>query len=100
MISLHTLCCGLPVLALGLVALSGATAGTSVLLAVSQTLHGALHDREYWILALSAVLVGAGAWFELRSWRSGARRRVSPLFALSLGCFVFNIILIAVHRAA
>ena len=98
MISLHALCCGLPVVALALAAASGAATGVSLFLAASQNLHAVLHQHEIWILALSATLVSLGGWFEWRAWRSGARRGISPLFAVSLGCFALNIAIIAVHR--
>lgn len=98
MISLHTLCCGLPILALTLVALSGAASGASIFLATSQKLHGILHQHEPWILAISASLVILGGFLEWRTIQSGHRRTLSPLFYVSCACFVLNIVILAVHR--
>ena len=99
-IGLHTFCCGLPILALALAALSGAAAGTSLLVATSQRIHAALHAHEIWILVASASLVSLGAVFEVLALRSGKRRHFSPLFAVSVACFLFNLAIIAVHRSA
>lgn len=99
MISLHALCCGLPILALMLTALSGAAAGTTLLLTTSREVHAALHTHELWILAVSVVLVTVGGLFEVAAIRAGLRRWISPLFLLSLACFAFNVAILAVHRA-
>ena len=98
MISMHALCCGLPIVAVTLAALSGAAAGTSLFVVTSRQVHAALHAHEIWILLASAILVSVGALFERAAIKSGHRRRISPLFALSLACFVFNVAIIAVHR--
>lgn len=98
MISIHTLCCGMPILAVMLAALSGAAAGTSLLVVVSRQVHTALHAHEFWILGLSATLVTLGAVFEVLALRAGLRRRFSPLFAVSCACFVFNLAILVVHR--
>ncbi len=98
MISMHALCCGMPILAVMLAALSGAAAGTSLLVVVSRQVHNALHAHEFWILGVSAALVSLGGLFEVLAVRSGLRKRFSPLFAVSCACFVFNLAIIAVHR--
>lgn len=98
MISLHAFCCGMPALAMMLMALSGAASGGSIFVVTTQRLHAALHGQEIWILAASAVLVGIGGLFELAARRGGARRGFPWLFALSLGCFALNFAIIALHR--
>ena len=98
-ISMHALCCGMPILAVMLAALSGAAAGTSLLVVVSRQVHNALHAHEFWILGVSATLVTLGAVFEVLAVRAGLRRRFSPLFAVSCACFVFNLAIIALHRS-
>lgn len=100
MISLHTLCCGLPIIALALSAASGVASGTSLFVVSSQQVHGAIHAHEIWILAASLALVVIGGLYELAAQRSGARRGFSPLFAVSVACLVFNAVLIAAHRVA
>ncbi len=100
MISLHALCCGLPLAALALATLSGVASGTSVLVLASQQVHGLLHSHEYWILVASLLLVAIGGYFELGARRAHKRRSISPLFALSVACLAFNVVLIAAHRGA
>src|SRR5262249_14317820 len=80
MISMHTLCCGMPILALALATLSGAAAGTSLLVVTSRQIHNALHAHEFAILGASATLVSLGALFEVMAMRTGHRRGFSPLF--------------------
>ncbi len=99
MISLHALCCGLPIVALMLAALSGASSGATAFLVVTRDIHGALHAHEIWILAGSALLVSLGGVMELAARRNGMKRGTPWLFALSLACFAFNLAIILVHRA-
>ena len=98
MISLHALCCGLPIAAVTLAAISGVTSGTSLLVMTSRQIHNALHAHEIWILAASASLVSVGAVLELVALRAKHRRWFSPLFGVSLACFAFNVAIIALHR--
>lgn len=98
MISLHTLCCGLPVLAMAAATLSGAAAGATAFESFAGDLHGLLHEHEEWILGLSAGLVGLGGLFEWGARRQGLKRGFPVMFAVSVGCFLFNLTLIAVHR--
>jgi hypothetical protein len=98
MLALHALCCGLPIVAVSLAALSSATSGATAFVASTGWLHGVLHSHEVWILAGSAVLVAIGALFEVAARRGGARH-FPWMFAVSLSCFVLNFAIIAAHRA-
>jgi len=92
-VAFHALCCGLPlaVSVLGLAASASLVGGVL-------TWHAVLHERELWLLAGSAALVGIGAFAEWRFVRVDRRRRVSALFAVSLACFVVNGAIVAGHR--
>src|SRR5215470_10533619 len=81
-IAMHSLCCGLPILALAMAGLSGVSAGASLFVVESARLHAILHAHEIWILVLSGTLVTGGAGLEWLAIRNRARRRPSPLFAL------------------
>jgi hypothetical protein len=93
-LSLHTLCCGLPALAVTLAAIgvSGLNLGGSL-----TGLHTLIHGHEIWILALSATLVAVGGLMELNI-RRDARRGVPWLFVMSAACLVANTAIIAAHR--
>ena len=95
MIAFHTLCCGLPIIAL---ALSSASSGMLAFQGWANGLHGALHAREALILATSGALVVIGGMLE---WRARCKRDgYSWLFGLSLAAFTFNLILFGVHHWA
>lgn len=100
MITLHTLCCGLPVVAMALMATAGASSGLSAFAATTGEFHGFLHARELWILAVSVLLVGAGAAFELHNRRRRGGGPFPWLFALSAACLVVNIAIMAAHHSA
>jgi hypothetical protein len=92
-VAIHALCCGLPIMlsVLGL-------AVSAALLPGVLAWHGALHERELWLLAISAALVAVGAFAEWRFMRADRTRRISVLFAASLACFALNGALVAGHR--
>jgi hypothetical protein len=54
--------------------------------------------HEFWILALSAVLVTVGGAMEWNARRSCGAKGVPWLFVMSACCFVANVAIIAVHR--
>jgi hypothetical protein len=91
MVALHTLCCGLPLVA----SLSGLAASAALMSGVLHV-HDWLHGWELWVLGASAVLVVLGGVAEVRFLARG--RRISLLFALSLACFAFNAAIVAGHR--
>ena len=96
MISLHVLCCGLPLLAFG--AAAGVSSGLLAFSAQAEAVHVVLHAHEVALVAASAVLVLIGAGLE---WAARARQAVHGfpwMMALSVGCFVFNLILVGAHR--
>ncbi len=96
-LSLHSLCCGLPALAVTLAALgvSGLNLGGTL-----TGLHTLIHSHELWILGLSGALVVVGGLMELaqRRRRQHQERGVPWLFVMSACCLVANIAIIAVHR--
>ncbi|HVZ99100.1 MAG TPA: hypothetical protein VG841_02160 [Caulobacterales bacterium] len=98
MISLHALCCGMPILALTLAALSGASSGATAFFVATHDLHEALHAHEVWILAGSAGLVGTGGVLEFAARRQGLRHGFPWLFCVSVGCFALNLAIIWLHR--
>ncbi len=100
MLAMHALCCGLPIVAMSLAALSGATSGATAFVATTGQLHALLHSHELWILAGSALLVSMGGAFEVVARRGGIARGFPWMFAVSVACFVLNFAIIAVHRAA
>jgi hypothetical protein len=91
-VALHTLCCGLPLVA----SLSGLAASAALMGGVLR-FHTFLHGRELWLLGVSASLVALGAFAEWRFTRGG-QQRVSRMFAVSVACFAFNAAIIAGHR--
>lgn len=97
-VSLHAICCGLPVLAMVLA--TGATAGSgwAAFAASSSSLHDLLHAQELWVLAVSGALVAIGGGFELVSRRGGADRGIPWLFLLSAACLALNLAIMVVHR--
>lgn len=98
MLGLHTLCCGLPALALAATALSGATSGVALFATTADGFHALLHAHEIWILGVSAALVIAGGLFEVGARRMGGGRGFPWMFALSVACFFFNVAIIVAHR--
>lgn len=98
-LSLHTLCCGLPALAVTLTALSGAAASSTVAFSsFFGDLHSLIHGNELWILALSATLVAFGGAMEFSARRGRHGLPFPWLYAMSLACFVANVAIIAIHR--
>lgn len=98
-VGLHALCCGLPALAMIAAAVSGATSGIALLAGAFAPIHAFLHAHEIWILGLSASLVVVGGGLEVWSRRERHSHGFPWLFALSVGCFLLNAAIIAVHRA-
>src|SRR5262249_5709903 len=98
MISLHALCCGMPILAMALVAMSGAATSATLFAVTAGEVHGAIHAHEPLILLGSALLVSVGGFFEYSSRCGGHKHGFPWLFALSVACFVFNFAIIAAHR--
>ena len=94
MVALHTLCCGLPLLA----SLMGLAASAALFGGVLR-IHDFFHGREFFLLGASAVLVALGGLAEWRLFGAG-QRRVSILFAISLACFAFNAAIVFGHRAS
>ena len=94
-LSLHSICCGLPALAVTLAALgvSGVNFGGAL-----AGLHTLIHGNELGILGLSAALVTVGGLMELNVRRAHPERGVPWLFAMSACCFVANVAIIVVHR--
>ena len=98
-LSLHSLCCGLPALAVTLTALTGAAASGAVGFAsFFGGIHALIHGNEFWILALSATLVTFGGLMEFTARRGGGGLPFPWLYAMSLGCFIANLAIIVVHR--
>lgn len=99
-VGMHVLCCGLPILAMAAAGLSS-FASTVVLFARSaQEIHHWVHSYEMWVLALSASLVVAGGALEAAARRRGGPAKAFPwLYALSVACFGFNVLLVMAHRA-
>lgn len=94
---LHTLCCGLPLVALALTALAGATSGVVYFSETVGALHALLHAHEVWILVLSGSLVIVGGIMEVLH-RRLHRHGFPWLFAMSVGCFLVNATIIGLHR--
>ncbi|MGE3249705.1 MAG: hypothetical protein AB7L26_05675 [Hyphomonadaceae bacterium] len=94
---MHVLCCGVPAALMLLAAGAGASIGLSVVTRYFESAHAVVHANELWILAASFGFVLIGGWLE---WRAHRGRRVSPLFAASLACFVLNASVIWAHRDA
>jgi hypothetical protein len=97
-LALHAFCCGLPALAMAAAALSGAASGIALLPDSFTQFHHFMHGHEIWILSLSAALVVAGGWFEVRNRRNGHNHGFPWLFAFSVLCFLANVAIIAIHR--
>src|SRR6185295_16526163 len=97
-VSMHAICCGLPAAAMLAAALSGVASTGAFLPDSFVYFHSLLHQHELWILALSAVLVLAGGWMEVAA-RRNHRHGFPWLFALSVGCFFANALIILAHRA-
>jgi hypothetical protein len=101
LIGLHTLCCGMPILALAAVALSGTASGLALFASSAERFHALLHAHEIWILGASAGLVTLGGLFEAGARREESSARGFPwLFALSAACFALNVAIIISHRGA
>jgi hypothetical protein len=98
-VGLHSLCCGLPALALMAAALSGATSGLALGAGFIEEMHHFLHAHEVWILVLSATLVASGGALEWAARRTIGHAHGFPwLFAISALCFFLNVAIIAAHR--
>lgn len=97
-VGLHALCCGLPILALAAVGLSGAAVGVVQFSEAASAVHGLAHAYELWVLLGSAVLVSVGAVLELAAWRKRARPVFPWLFAVSLLCFLVNAAIVLSHQ--
>jgi len=95
-VALHTVCCGLP--ALMLLVAASATSGIALLPDTFTQFHDFLHQHELWILVVSAGLVAAGGWLEVRSRRHGHVHAFPWLFAISVLCFFANLAIILAHR--
>jgi hypothetical protein len=99
MVGLHSLCCGLPALAMLASAFSGATSGFAVFASYFSGFHQILHAHEVWLLIVSASLVTVGGVLEVTARRLGSAPKTFPImFAVSVGCFVLNATIIAMHR--
>ena len=100
LISLHTLCCALPLVAVLATSIIGA--GAVGLARESSAIHALIHGHEGLILALSAMLVAVGAVLEWRlfqrSARAGLRRGAPWLFMISVVCLTFNLVFTLAHR--
>jgi len=96
-VSLHAICCGMPVMAVVLTALFGTASAATVAGAWFAPAHAALHAHESWFLGVSAVLVVAGALLEWLSRRASARSGPPWLFGLSLAALVANFAVVASH---
>lgn len=79
-------------------ALSGAASASALLPESFVEFHAFMHAYELWILAGSALLVVVGGILEL------AHRRLHPklgfpwLYAMSIGCFLLNAVIIFTHQ--
>jgi hypothetical protein len=100
MVGMHTFCCGLPALAMLAAAVSGTASGVTLLSEIMGKFHDFLHGQELWILAVSAALVVVGGGLEGLARRSHRGLGFPWLFAFSVGCFLVNVGIILVHRAA
>jgi hypothetical protein len=91
-VTLHAICCGLPILA----SVAGIAASAALMGGVLR-FHSFLHGRELWLLGISAALVMAG-WIAERRFMRRTGAGVSPLFWVSLACFAFNAAIVVGHR--
>lgn len=91
-VALHTICCGLPILA----SVAGLAASAALVGGVLR-FHSFLHTHEMWLLVISGALVIAG-WVAERRFLHRAGGRISTLFWVSLACFIFNAAIVAGHR--
>lgn len=98
LVSMHTLCCGGPVLAMLLAAVAGTTSGVALLSTSVARLHGYLHAHEIWVLFASVSLVTIGGAME---WMARRDRSLGfPwLFAFSVLCCALNVAIVVAHRA-
>jgi hypothetical protein len=96
MISLHALCCGLPLLAL--TAAAGVSSGLLAFSTKAEALHVLMHGHEAALVAISALLVLVGAGLEWVARARQAGHGFPWMMSLSAGCFVFNLILVGAHR--
>jgi hypothetical protein len=91
-VGFHAVCCGAPVVLMGL----GAASGLGWLAGAAFDLHGRLHGAEGWILGLSAVLVALGGVLEWRLRQRGSRR-FPWAFAASVAALMVNAAIIGAH---
>jgi hypothetical protein len=98
-VGLHSICCGVPALAMVLAALSGTASGAILVSGAFARFHAALHAHEVWILVASASLVAIGGGLEVRArWRRPGQA-FPWLFAFSGLCFFINLAIIVLHRS-
>lgn len=97
-VGLHGLCCGLPVLGMLAATVSGVASISSVAADLFGYFHEFIHRHEMWIVMLSAALVGAGGWLEAQARLRGHAHGFPWAFAVSTGCFLVNVAIIASHR--
>jgi hypothetical protein len=95
---MHALCCGLPAAAMLAAAASNASVGIVAVAGQLRAFHAVAHHYEFWILAVSSILVSLGGVLEYRARRRGAAHGFPWLFALSVSCFLFNATVIGLHR--
>lgn len=98
LIGLHAICCGMPALAVAAAALAGATSTVALFSDYVGFFHRVLHAHELWILMLSVVLVAIGGALELIARKQGRGRGFPWLYAISVGCFLINVAILAAHR--
>lgn len=93
-VAMHAICCGLPIL----VSVAGLATSAALVGGVLE-FHTFLHARELWLVGLSALLV-TGGWVAEHRFMQRTGRGASPLFWVSLACFVFNAAIVFGHRLA
>lgn len=96
---LHSVCCGLPALAMLAAALSGAASSAAFLPDSFVEFHRLMHAHELWILVVSASLVVAGGALEVAARRASHGHGFPWLFSFSALCFLANLVIIVAHRA-
>ncbi|MBL8535804.1 MAG: hypothetical protein JNM59_00210 [Hyphomonadaceae bacterium] len=97
-VSLHAICCGLPVLALAAVGISGVTSSTALFAESVNFIHNFLHRYEIWIVAVSGGLVALGALLEVLARQRSPGLGFPWMFAISVAAFFVNVAIIVSHR--